>query len=74
MFVSTGTARTDVLRPWGCVCYVHDEKAKGFKVKARKGYLLGLSAHHAEGVYDVYMDDSHRIVSTMNVIFHEDRY
>ena len=61
MELSTGSFRTDILRQWGSVCYVHDEKAKGFKVKARKAYFLGLAPLHADGVYKVIMCDSKRI-------------
>ena len=71
MLLSTGSVRTDILRQWGSVCYVHDEKASGFKVKARKAYFLGLSPLHADGVYKVLMCDSKRIRHTMNCIFHE---
>ena len=57
MVLSTGSARTDILKSWGSVCYVHDEKAKGFTVKGRKGCMIGLSQSHTDGVYDVYMCD-----------------
>jgi hypothetical protein len=40
-------------------------------MKARKGYFLGQSPNHAEGVYAVVMADTKRIVHTMNVIFHD---
>ena len=51
MVLSTGRARADILKPWGSVVYVHAEKAKGFTVKGKKGYMLGLSRLHANGVY-----------------------
>ena len=62
-------ARTDHLRPWGCVCYVHNESTGSFGVKARKAYLLGLSECHADGVFDVLMADTLTVRSTMNVVF-----
>ena len=67
-------AKPDVshLRPWGCVCYVHEDTTVGFEAKARKGYLLGCSKFHATGVYDVVMADTKRIRQTMNVSFVED--
>ena len=71
MVLSTGRACADILKPWGSVVYVHDEKAKGFTVKGRKGYMIGLSRLHADGIYDIYMCDTKRIVQTMNVIFHQ---
>ena len=70
---STGRkVNTKQLRPWGCVVYVHDDDAKGFTLKARKGYLLGLSQWHADGVYDILMADTKRVRQTMNVIFCDD--
>ena len=51
-----------------------NDPAKGFNLKARKGYLLGQSAHHAEGVYAIHMADTNRVVHTMNVIFHENEH
>jgi len=60
------------LRTWGSVCYVHEQGAKGFQVKAKKGNLLGQSPNHAEGVYAIYMPDTKAIVHRMDVIFHEE--
>ena len=64
--------RDDHLRQWGSVAYVHDDDASGFKVKARKGYLVGASKWHADGVFDIVMDDTKRVRQTMNVIFMEE--
>jgi len=71
MFRGVKTVRTDHLRQWGCVVYVHDDDAKGFQVKAKKGYLIGSARWHADGVYDVYMVDTKRVRKTMNAVFME---
>ena len=63
--------RTDHLRPWGCVCYVHEESTRSFGAKARKAYLLGLSDNHADGVYEVLMADTLTVRHSMNVVFHQ---
>lgn len=62
---------TSYFRRWGCVAYVHDNKAKGVNVRAKKGFLVGISDYHAKGVYSVYMPETQKIVETMNVIFHD---
>ena len=60
------------LRQWGSVAYMHDNDVPGFKVKARKGYVVDATKWHADSVFDIVMDDIKRIRQTMNAIFMEE--
>ena len=62
--------KTSHLRAFGCPTYVHDHAHSGVKVRATKGYLLGPSTQHADGVYDVWMPKTKTVRQSMDVTFH----
>jgi len=61
--------RTAHLRQFGCPTYVHDHTHNGIKVRATKGYMLGPSAQHADGVYGVWIPANKTVRQSMDVTF-----
>ena len=60
---------SDHIRSFGCKAYVWDPKHKGLEPRAKTGILLGFSANHSKGVYDILMDHSGLIWSSRSVKF-----